>query len=136
LSAVEGLLRNKIPDLCYTPWIPVLRLGSPVLVALAQAGQAFAGMFMYLRRTLDYENRAGRTLFRGNDDCSLTPSFRASTARPGIQEFRQVDGVLVRPPGAFLIRAEKFVPLGLLGKIERCIKRRDISLWKVNGNSM
>ena len=46
LSVVEGLLRNTMPTLHHTPWIP-----------------AFAGMTKTTR-----------------------PSFRASTARPGIQE--------------------------------------------------
>jgi hypothetical protein len=48
----------------------------------------------------------------------------------------QADGVLVRPPGAFLIGAEKLVPFGLLSEVECCVERGDTSFWKIDGHSM
>jgi len=63
-----ALLRNKRPNLHHTRWIP-----------------AFAGMFMSLQLVLDHENEPGG-LFFGGMTKTTRPSFRASSARPGIQE--------------------------------------------------
>ena len=44
MPAKAGIQGLQVGALGYSSWIPALRLGSPVPAALAQAGQASAGM--------------------------------------------------------------------------------------------